>query len=47
MSSRAAERSALLAYIDVFRDYAIFAAIMIAIAFVLRSVNRSQTASAH
>jgi DHA2 family multidrug resistance protein len=41
------QQATLLAYIDVFRDYAIFAAIMIAIAFVLRSVNLTHTASAH
>jgi DHA2 family multidrug resistance protein len=41
------QQATLLAYIDVFRDYAIFAAIMIAIAFVLRRVNLTQTVSAH
>ena len=39
--------TSLLAYIDVFRDYALFAAVMIAIAFVLRSVDSSQAARAH
>ncbi len=41
------QQASLLAYIDVFRDYALFAAVMIAIAFVLRSVDSSQAARAH
>jgi DHA2 family multidrug resistance protein len=41
------QQASLLAYIDVFRDYAIFAALMSVIAFVLRSVERSQSAPVH
>jgi DHA2 family multidrug resistance protein len=41
------QQASLLAYIDVFRDYALFAAAMIAFAFVLGSVDSSQAVRAH
>ena len=40
------QQASLLAYMDVFWAYAIFAALMIAVAFVLRNVDTSQRAVA-
>ena len=39
------QQASLLAYIDVFFSYAVFAALMIAIAFLLRRVEHPHAAS--